>query len=78
MLIVGLRGGDRPGSCLFQSWGNGSPTGPRALDQPPNSFWVDQHVVESMLAKRDSWAISGFEGYPARALPPGWLYQGFA
>ena len=37
MLIVGVRADDRPGACIFQSWGSEMPSGPRALDQPPNS-----------------------------------------
>jgi hypothetical protein len=77
MLIVGVRADRRPGACIFQSWGNALPTGPLALDQPPNSFWADRHVVERMLAMQDSWALSSFEGYPCQALPSHWSYQDF-
>jgi hypothetical protein len=69
MLIVGVRAGDRPGACIFQSWGPDMPSGPLDLDQPPNSFWADRDVVERMLAMRDSWALSGLDGYPAQPLP---------
>ncbi|MCA1685769.1 MAG: hypothetical protein LC745_07225 [Planctomycetia bacterium] len=78
MLIVGVRTDPRPGACIFQSWGSDVPSGPLALDQPPNSFWADRDVVESMLAMRDSWSLSSFEGYPSQALPDHWTYDGFA
>ena len=78
MLIVGVRADHRPGACIFQSWGSDSPTGPLALDQPPNSFWADRDVVESMLAQQDSWSLSNFEGYPSQVLPIHWTYDGFA
>ncbi len=78
MLIVGVRGDDRPGACIFQSWGSTMPSGPLALDQPPNSFWADRDVVERMLAMQDSWALSSFEGYPGQVLPGHWSYSEFA
>jgi hypothetical protein len=78
MLIVGVRGGDRPGACIFQSWGPDQPQGPLALDQPSNSFWADRAVVEGMIAAGDTWALSGFDGYPSRKLPAQWTYAGFA
>jgi len=78
MLIVGVRAGDRPGACILQSWGPDMPTGPTGLDQPTDSFWADREVVARMLAMRDSWALSRFDGYPARTLPAHWTYDGFA
>jgi hypothetical protein len=78
MLIVGVRAGDRPGACIFQSWGPEIPTGPRGLDQPPNSFWADRNVVAGMLALGDSWALSQFDGYPELPMPDRWSYGGFA
>jgi hypothetical protein len=78
MLIVGVRADRRPGACIFQSWGSGVPSGPLALDQPPNSFWADRDVVERMLSMQDSWALSSFDGYPVRALPGHWTYADFA
>jgi hypothetical protein len=78
MLIVGVRADDRPGACIFQSWGSNVPTGPLALDQPPNSFWADRKVVERMLSMEDSWALSNFEGYPSQALPDHWAFTDFA
>jgi hypothetical protein len=78
MLIVGVRADTRPGACIFQSWGSDVPSGPLALEQPPNSFWADRSVVENMLAMQDSWSLSGFEGYPSQVLPTHWTYEGFA
>jgi hypothetical protein len=34
--------------------------------------------VARMLAFRDSWALSEFEGYPPRAMPDRWSFDGFA
>ena len=78
MLIVGVRADQRPGACIFQSWGNDVPSGPLALDQPPNSFWADRDVVERMLAVQDSWSLSAFDGYPGQVLPAHWTYADFA
>lgn len=78
MLIVGVRADQRPGACIFQSWGPDQPAGPRTLDQPSNSFWADRDVVETMLKAGDSWAVSHFDGYPAQDLPTRWSYAGFA
>jgi len=78
MLIVGVRADQRPGACIFQSWGSSVPSGPLVLDQPPNSFWADRQVVERMLSMQDSWAISKFDGYPSQALPSHWSFADFA
>jgi hypothetical protein len=78
MLLVGVRADRRPGACIFQSWGSSLPTGPLALDQPPNSFWADRDVVDRMLSMQDSWAISNFDGYPVQTLPGHWTYADFA
>ena len=77
MLITGTRT-DRPGACIFQSWGSDVPSGPLALDQPPNSFWAEKNVVSDMLGLEDSWSLSSFEGYPGQALPTAWSYDGFS
>lgn len=78
MLIVGVRADDRPGACIFQSWGPEMPAGPLALDQPSNSFWADRDTVAAMLSMQDSWALSQFEGYPGQAIPGSWSYGRFA
>lgn len=58
----------RPGLCCVQSWGQKNPTGPKRHEQPDNSFWVDADVADKMLAAGDSFAYSGFEGFPSRKL----------
>ena len=78
MLIVGVRADQRPGACIFQSWGSEVPSGPLALDQPPNSFWAERAVVERMLGLQDSWSLSNFEGYPGQVLPDHWTFADFA
>ena len=45
------------------------PSGPIGLgDHPPWAFWVDADVADRMLRQGDSWALSAFEGFPARKL----------
>ena len=78
MLICGVRNDARPGACIFQSWGMDTPSGPLDLDQPPNSFWADKDTVSRMLAMRDSWALSSFEGYPGQDLPAHFSNAGLA
>jgi len=57
---------DRPGLCCKQSWGKTTPGGPLAKNQPTNTFWVDEKVVNYMLKQRDSFNGSNFQGYPAQ------------
>lgn len=59
---------DRPGLCLVNQWPPAAFAGPLALNQPKNSFWVDEKVVNLMLGQRDSWTASGHRGYPLRPL----------
>lgn len=58
----------RPGLLCVNSWGPSWITGPRRHDQPEGSFWVDADVADSMLREGDSFAISGYVGYPAQEL----------
>jgi hypothetical protein len=69
MAIVGVRGGGRPGAFLLNSWGGSAHRGPVGLGNPsPAGFWADAAVVDRMLKQGDSWAFSGFAGFPARKL----------
>lgn len=74
MLICAVRADERPGACIFQSWGANVPSGSLSLDQPNNSFWADRQTVSRMLSARDSFALSSFDGYPGRPLPSNWTY----
>lgn len=67
MFFMGIRF-DRPGALCAQSWGINSPTGPKVLNQPSNTFWVDQPVAQKMLNKRDSFTFAGFQGYKGKDL----------
>jgi len=64
MYFAGVRW-DRPGLLCTQSWGQQSPTGPKAFEQPDNSFWVQDTVTTSMLRRKDSYAPADFMGYEA-------------
>ena len=69
MCFIGVTGGRRPGLCCLQSWGPNMPGGPIGLgDHPSCAFWVDAEVADRMLSQGDSWALSAFEGFPARRL----------
>lgn len=68
MLIEGYRK-DKRWFCIRQSWGANVPSGPTTLDQPDCSFWADWDTVNKMLRGGDSFAISGYNGFPARKLP---------
>jgi hypothetical protein len=74
MMFAGVRF-DRPGLLCFNSWGdylkNAGPHWPANMpDAVANSsFWIDAKVAESeMLSKEDSFALSGYDGFPARKL----------
>jgi hypothetical protein len=58
----------RPGLCCINSWPPDWISGPRRHDQPEGSFWVDADVVNRMLGELDSFALSGYVGYPAQDL----------
>ncbi len=71
MVFIGVRF-DRRGLLCLNSWGPKWITGPKwPDDQPDGSFWVEARVVERMLAGRDSFAVSGVEGWPSRDLRHG-------
>jgi hypothetical protein len=58
----------RPGVLCQNSWGDNWISGPKRHDQPDGSFWVDADVAERMLAEQDSFAMSGYVGFPAQEL----------
>lgn len=57
--------------CVDQSWGQNTPDGPIYLNQPTNSFWIDWDVADRMIRARDTFALSAFDGFPAREIS--WL-----
>jgi hypothetical protein len=77
MAFVGrrTRGGKRQ-YLIANSWGDEAFQGPTTDDQPLFSFWADGGVCEQrMLSMRDSFAFSGFQGWPGRPLPSAWTYE---
>lgn len=64
MVFIGVRF-DRPGLLCLNSWGEEWIDGPKwPEDQPDGSFWVDASVATAMLDDGDSFAISGYDGFP--------------
>ena len=60
---------DRPGLLCLNSWGPGWISGPKwPDDQPEGSFWVEADVADRMLSGGDSFAVSGYQGFPYREL----------
>lgn len=69
MALIGVTESPRPGGFLLNSWGPSAHTGPVGVGNPsPAGFWADAAVLDRMLADGDSWAFSGFTGFPARRL----------
>lgn len=77
MCFVAVRYGDRPGLLCLNSWGPTYFSGPKwPADQPDGSFWVDKRHVDGMLAGRDSFAVSGHDGFPLQELDhEGWVIR---
>lgn len=69
MLACGIDDEDaRPGVLIVNSWGPNWISGPLRHEQPEGSFWCDAQVVAKMLAENDSFAMSGYVGFPAQDL----------
>lgn len=69
MSIVGYDGETHtePLWYVLNSWGpnaHGSPGG----DEPPGGFWITRRDVEYIVRQGDSFAFSGFSGFPAQNL----------
>jgi hypothetical protein len=59
----------RPGLLCMNSWGPNWIGGPKRHGQPDGSFWVDADTANRMLSRNpDSYALSGFNGFPAQNL----------
>jgi hypothetical protein len=74
MAGISSRGGSRPGILICNSWGPRSNSGPHY----PNdihpffkgcTFWADADVIDRMCRGNDSFALSGYDGFPPRKLP---------
>lgn len=65
MCIAGYRA-DRKAFLVLQSWGTQSPPGPKSLDQPDGSFWIDWSACQRIVRAGESYALSTFDGYKPR------------
>jgi hypothetical protein len=65
----------RPGGLIFNSWGRKWVTGPRRLEQPDGTFWVDADTLDAMLSQGDSMALSNYVGYPGLTVPDYVIWQ---
>lgn len=65
---VGISGGrNRPGLLCANSWSNWN-SGPKRLDQPDGSFWVDYEVADRMLRQGDSFSYTDYNGFQPKEL----------
>jgi len=62
---------NQQGALCMNSWGPNWISGPKTFGQPDGSFWVTPKTVDRMLRHGDSWALSGFIGFPAQDIPEG-------
>ncbi len=75
MCIIGVRGGQRPGGFILNSWGDQAHTGPTwPADAPVAGFWADANVIDKMVRQGDSFALSEAVGFPQRK-PNDWFIQ---
>ena len=70
MLITGIDDeSSRPGALVQNSWGPDWVDGPTRYDQPAGSFWVDASTIDAGMRQDDSFALSGYVGYPRLDIP---------
>ncbi len=65
MCGTGVDDTNRPGILIHNSWGKNWVLGGIAHEQPVGSFWADAENIDSMCSMGDSYAISGFLGFPS-------------
>ena len=77
----GVAKGNKPFLVCQQSWGE-SPNGPNMItlengntvELPQGCFGVVAASADKMLKQKDSFAISGFVGFPRQDIPETWLF----
>jgi hypothetical protein len=71
MFIAGYRE-DIKSFLIVNSWGSKWVNGPKGKydDIPDGSFWAEWNTVDRMLKQRDSYAISGVNGFKKTKLEP--------
>ena len=66
----------RPGLLCQNSWPPDWISGPKRLNQPDGSFWVEAEVTDRMFRARDSFGLSGYVGFPRRSFDWDLLWRG--
>jgi len=70
MVIIGVDDkSKRSGGLIQNSWGTNWVEGPTRLNQPEGSFWCDANVIDAAMRQGDSFAMSGYLGYPRQDIP---------
>lgn len=72
MMFAGVRWNPRPALLCVNSWGDcysGSVDTQLPRQFQKSAGWVDSSTCTSMLSGEDSFALSGYEGFPPRMLP---------
>lgn len=70
MCIIAYDGDEKSGVDYFyviNSWGEKAHPAP-LQGEPPGGFWITRAQCEKIVAQDDSFAFSGFDGFPARDL----------
>lgn len=68
MCVIGYDGSGRePYWYILNSWGPNAHPAP-LQGEPPGGFWIDRRSMEFIAQQGDSWAFSGFEGFPSDEL----------
>lgn len=68
-MYIGAYRADKKAFLVFQSWGASMPPGPKSLEQPDGTFWITWDACQRVVKAGESYALSAFDGYPARDLP---------
>jgi hypothetical protein len=65
MCLIGYDGtASQPYWYCLNSWGPNAHPAP-LQGEPPGGFWLNEASLKKILAARDSFAFSGFDGFPA-------------
>lgn len=68
MCVIAYDGSGRePYFYVLNSWGPNAHPAP-LQGEPPGGFWIDRRSMSFIASQGDSWAFSGFEGFPADEL----------
>jgi hypothetical protein len=70
MAILGYQTGSKEGGFILNSWGPSAHPGARGVGDPPDGwgFWATGNTINRMLGQGDSYALSKFDGFPARKI----------